>query len=276
MKRISVFSHSIYRNGRRGFSKVEIEIAISACWVILIRMHSKTPTQDGVRPHFHMADLGPLGMVALVGRNRNCGRSGARFDLGDLPWTVCFRRLRGEKSRRYRGSVAPSFVTKGTASFSLRLRLVTFSVLIIALLALVVFRSFGIFADNRAHGGLGVGGAIAIGCVMLLWFLFAIFFAVATQFMVPVMYRQRCRATAPVVQVARLVMNHLGAFVLLILFSFVLFLAFVLISAAICIRRVGHRRTTIRRLYACCCQFWSAWRPSSCFSCDNSAMTTTY
>jgi len=48
-----------------------------------------------------------------------------------------------------------------------------------------------------------------------------------------VMYRQRCRASAAFVEVARLVMNHLGVFVLLILFSFVLFLAFVQISVAL-------------------------------------------
>ena len=196
-----------------------------------------------------MADLGPWGMVALV-----VAIVIVVVLALVLTWVICRGRfVFADCVVKNRAAIVDpwhEFRHEGNSFFLFTLAVGFVSVLIIALLALVVLVPFGIFAHNRAHGGLGVGGAIAIGCVMLLWFLFAIFFAVATQFMVPVMYRQRCRATAAFVQVARLVMNHLGAFVLLILFSFVLFLAFVLISAAINMRHVLHRRATIRQLCA--------------------------
>ena len=192
----------------------------------------KNASADNVRPHFHMADLGPWGTAALV----------VAIVLVVvlalvLTWVICRGRfVFADCVVKNRAAIVDpwhEFRHEGNSFFLFTLAVGFVSVLIIALLALVILVPFGIFTHNRAHGGLGVGGATAIGCVMLLWFLFAIFFTVVTQFMVPVMYRQRCRATAAFVEVARLVMNHLGVFVLLILFSFVLFLAFVLISVTI-------------------------------------------
>ena len=161
----------------------------------------KNARADNVRPHFHMADLGPWGMVALV----------VAIVLVVvlalvLTWVICRGRfVFADCVVKNRAAIVDpwhEFRHEGNSFFLFTLAVGFVSVLIIALLALVVLVPFGIFAHNRAHGGLGVGGAIAIGCVMLLWFLFAIFFAVVTQFMVPVMYRQRCRATAAFVQVA--------------------------------------------------------------------------
>jgi hypothetical protein len=107
------------------------------------------------------------------------------------------------------------------------------TVLVVGALVLIVMVPLGIFNHAGAHAGSKLTMAIAITCVCLLWFIFAIFLAIVTHFMIPVMYRQRCRAGEAFVQVAKLIMSHLGSFILLILFSIVLFLAFVVISTVV-------------------------------------------
>jgi hypothetical protein len=85
--------------------------------------------------------------------------------------------------------------------------------------------------------GAGETGSItSIGFLVFLgvfWVSIVIFVSIATYFMVPVMYRSRCRAIAAFRDVTRLIWHHLGSFFVLCLFEFVLILAVLLIGAIV-------------------------------------------
>jgi len=85
--------------------------------------------------------------------------------------------------------------------------------------------------------GAGETGSItSIGFLVFLgvfWVSIVIFVSIATYFMVPVMYRRRCRAIAAFRDVTRLILHHLGSFFLLCLFGIVLILAVLLIGAIV-------------------------------------------
>ena len=85
--------------------------------------------------------------------------------------------------------------------------------------------------------GAGETGSItSIGFLVFLgvfWVSIVIFVSIATYFMVPVMYRRRCRAVAAFRDVTLLIWHHLGSFFLLCLFEFVLILAVLLIGAIV-------------------------------------------
>lgn len=103
----------------------------------------------------------------------------------------------------------------------------------IVLAAAVVFLivlPLGLFSDWKWTGGLGVGAVLAIIFVGLVWLVFAIFFAVVSQFMVPVMYRRRCLAREAFFDVSRLVFARPGPMVLFVLFGIVLVMALVVVS----------------------------------------------
>ena len=73
-----------------------------------------------------------------------------------------------------------------------------------------------------------------IGLIVFLfvfWVSIAIFVSIATYFMVPVMYRRRCRAMEAFRDVTLLISHNLGSFVLFCLFGVVLILAVLVIGA---------------------------------------------
>jgi hypothetical protein len=71
-------------------------------------------------------------------------------------------------------------------------------------------------------GGFSLPGLIGLLIVAPLFLLLAISLAFAREFMVPVMYRQRCNATTGFRAVVRLVREYPGEIVLYILFCIVL------------------------------------------------------
>lgn len=122
------------------------------------------------------------------------------------------------------------FRREGNSFFLFTIAVGICAILIFGALALIIVLPFGIWSDGHVRAGSGLALGIILGCVALVWFLCAIFFGLVSHLMVPVMYRQRIRAADAFVQVARLVMKHLGSFFLFVLFSIVLFLAFLVIS----------------------------------------------
>jgi hypothetical protein len=77
---------------------------------------------------------------------------------------------------------------------------------------------------------------VAIGLIVFLCVLcisIVIFISIATYFMVPVMYRRRCRAGEAFRDVTLLIWHHFGAFFLLCLFGIVLILAVLMIGAIV-------------------------------------------
>ena len=97
-------------------------------------------------------------------------------------------------------------------------------------LALLVAVPLGVFSGGKMTGGLGVAAICVIIFLGLVWVVFLIIFAVATQFMVPVMYRRRCRAREAFATVWALIRNQPGPFVLFVLFGIVLALALVVVG----------------------------------------------
>jgi hypothetical protein len=77
---------------------------------------------------------------------------------------------------------------------------------------------------------------VAIGLIVFLCVLcisIVIFISIATYFMVPVMYRRRCRAVEAFRDVTLLICHHVGSFFLLCLFGIVLILAVLMIGAIV-------------------------------------------
>lgn len=119
---------------------------------------------------------------------------------------------------------------EGNSFFLFSLVVAVLAIILIVGLALIIVVPLGLFSDAKGPHEwtpLIVGALLFLG---LLWVGAAIFFALVTQFMVPVMYRRRCLARAAFVDVSRLMLSRPGPFVLYVLFGIVLFMAFLIIA----------------------------------------------
>src|SRR5215208_5984189 len=129
--------------------------------------------------------------------------------------------------------------------FSLLVVLVLIPVILIAGLALIVpFIPRG----GQAQPGLGfwIGLSLFVFVVVGLVFVWAL----VTQLMVPIMYRQRCGARLAFVQAVDLVSSHPGPILLYVLFLLLLAVAAVMISCAVtcatcCIAAIPYVGTVI-------------------------------
>jgi len=120
---------------------------------------------------------------------------------------------------------------EGNSYFLFSLLIMAGTLLIIAIAALFLWLCFFGF-----HGRYDPGTpVIVIGIVVigLIWMAFALFFGVVSAFMVPVMYRRRCRAKEAFLDVAKLVLGNPGPFVLFILFGIVLALGVAVIGTIV-------------------------------------------
>src|SRR5207247_5734224 len=93
--------------------------------------------------------------------------------------------------------------------------------------------SKGLFSHSKLTTELHTGAVFSFVFVGLVWLAFSVFFAVATQFMIPVMYRRRCRALDAFFDVSRLILARPGPIILYVLFGIVLVLAFLISSTII-------------------------------------------
>jgi hypothetical protein len=111
-----------------------------------------------------------------------------------------------------------------------------FSVLaLLILIALAIVGVLGLALPLILHGdGSRPGTALLIAFCVFLFFLacLAFGFALTLQLMVPIMYRQRCRAMDAFGQTIRLIAGHPGPVVLYMLFFLVLVIAAAIISCA--------------------------------------------
>lgn len=112
--------------------------------------------------------------------------------------------------------------------FSVVVALVVVTVIVIGGLVLIVP-----FIPGRGQSEPGVGFWIGVSltafiavCVIFVWTL-------ATQLMVPIMYRQRCRARLAFAQAVDLINSHPGPILLYVLFFMLLAVAMVMISCAV-------------------------------------------
>jgi hypothetical protein len=86
------------------------------------------------------------------------------------------------------------------------------------------------------QGATETGSITSIGLFVflcVLWISIVIVISIATYFMVPVMYRKRCRAVEAFRDVTLLIWHYVGSFFLLCLFGIVLFLAVLMIGVIV-------------------------------------------
>lgn len=119
---------------------------------------------------------------------------------------------------------------EGNSYFLFSLAVAFLAMILTAGLILVIAVPLGLFTGGKGTNEFGALTVSAIVFVGLIWLGVAIFFALVSQFMVPVMYRRRCLAREAFVEVSRLMLAHPGSFVLFVLFGIVLFMAFLIIG----------------------------------------------
>ena len=126
--------------------------------------------------------------------------------------------------------------------FSLLVVLVVVPVIVIAGLVLIVP-----FIPGRDQAEPGVGFWIGISLIAFISVCLIFVWALVSQLMVPIMYRQRCRARLAFAQAVDLVSSHPGPILLYVLFLLLLAVAAVMISCAVtcatcCIAAIPLRR----------------------------------
>jgi hypothetical protein len=129
--------------------------------------------------------------------------------------------------------------------FSLIVVLVLIAVIAIGGLALVIP-----FIPRGAHAQPGVGFWIGLSLFIFFAVFLAFIWTLASQLMVPIMYRQRCRAQLAFAKALHLVSAHPGPVLLYVLFLLVLAVAAVVISclvacATCCIAAIPYVGTVV-------------------------------
>ncbi len=129
--------------------------------------------------------------------------------------------------------------------FSLLVVLVVVPVIVIAGLVLIVP-----FIPGHDQTEPGVGFWIGISLTAFISVCLIFVWALASQLMVPIMYRQRCRARVAFARAVSLVSSHPGPILLYVLFFMLLAVAMVMISCAVtcatcCIAAIPYVGTVI-------------------------------
>ena len=117
-------------------------------------------------------------------------------------------------------------------NYFLFLLAIMFGVLVLVALMLASFITLGWLKHRTGE----TGSITFIGLIVFLvvfWVSITIFVGVVAYFMVPVMYRRRCRAIEAFRDVTLLIAHNLGSFVLFCLFGSVLVLAVLMIGAIV-------------------------------------------
>ena len=129
--------------------------------------------------------------------------------------------------------------------FSLLIALVVVPVIVITGLVLIVP-----FIPGRGQAEPGVAFWIGISLTAFISVCLIVVWALASQLMVPIMYRQRCRARVAFARAVHLVSSHPGPILLYVLFLLLLAVAVVMISCAVtcatcCIAAIPYVGTVI-------------------------------
>lgn len=115
---------------------------------------------------------------------------------------------------------------EGNSFFLFSLAVAFGILLLVAVTILIVAVPLGFFSDDEvALTGLGAAAIVVLVILGLICLVISLFFALVTQFMVPVMYRRRCSAKDAFMDVTALIFRYPGEFVLLVLFAIVLAIA---------------------------------------------------
>jgi hypothetical protein len=126
-------------------------------------------------------------------------------------------------------------------------------VVVLALIGLAIVGTFGLALPLiiRGSGARPGPGLLTAFCLFLIFLIgLALTLIVISQLLVPIMYRQRCRARLAFAQAVNLVSSHPGPILLYVLFLLVLGVAVVVISCAVacatcCIAAIPYVGTVI-------------------------------
>src|SRR6266700_5315770 len=145
---------------------------------------------------------------------------------GTFIFTVCIVRNRA-------AIVEPWHVYRREGnSYFLFLLVILFGAVVIAAIMVAIFIALG-WLQHGAGETNAITSIALLVFLFLFWFSIAIFVALVSYFTAPVMYRRRFRATEAFRDVTRLIARHLVPFVLVCLFSIVLFLAALMIGGIV-------------------------------------------
>ena len=136
---------------------------------------------------------------------------------GRFIFTDCVVKNRGAISEPWR-----EFRREGNSLFLFSLAIGFAAIVILGIIGGICWFMFG---GSGSEGSGFVVGMILVIVIGLIWVVFSLFFALAITFMVPVMYRRRCRAMDAFSDVSKLIFANLGPFVLFVLFSIALVIA---------------------------------------------------
>jgi len=114
---------------------------------------------------------------------------------------------------------------EGNSYFLFFLAVMFLAILTIGILFLLIAMPLKLFNSGNGSAGLSAAAVFVLVFLGLVFFAFGIFFAVVSQFMVPVMYRRRCSARAAFFDVSKLMLARPGPFILFVLFGIVLVIA---------------------------------------------------
>lgn len=145
---------------------------------------------------------------------------------GNFIFTDCIARNRAaivDPWREYR--------REGNSYFLFLLAVVLGSIALFGSLCLFGFVGFGIF--HQGSSGMPMTPMFIVFLVLffMLWLSFVFFFGLTSYFMVPVMYVRRCLAVEAFREVAGLILENVGTFILFCLFGICLLLAVAVIGA---------------------------------------------
>src|SRR5690348_707359 len=133
---------------------------------------------------------------------------------GNFIFTDCIARNRAAIAEPWR-----EFRKEGNSYFLFLLMLAFGSLLIIGLFCFVMFGVFGFFSRGSPDSGITPVFIILLGIFLVFWLGCAFFFGLTSYFMVPLMYVRRYRAGQAFRQVAGLVLENAGPFILFALFG---------------------------------------------------------
>ena len=145
---------------------------------------------------------------------------------GNFIFVDCIARNRAAIAAPWR-----EYRQEGNSYFWFSLAIVLVALLFVGLIIVIFFPMA--WMNYQPHGSSTAVLIIVAILVFLGWMLFAVTFALISFFMVPVMYIRRCRALDAFRDVARLVVHHIGVFLLFVLFSIVLFLGLIMASTLV-------------------------------------------
>lgn len=193
-------------------------------WNYRFSKHNDFGTTDWDFTWWMMALLIGFGLVALVLAVLWMWVS----SRGRFIFTDCVVKNRGAIAEPWR-----EFSREGNSLFLFSLALCFAALVLLGIVGGLSWIMFGGFDGNYSEGSGFIIAMVLLIVVGLLWLVLSLFFTLVLTFMVPVMYRRRCRAMEAFVDVSKLILANPGPFLLFVLFGIALVIAVGIVGTTI-------------------------------------------